>query len=293
MKFNLNNPAFLQAAGSRVVGGATFFIEALEYCEFSLYGSRLGDFYENLEFSFDNGESWYEPNFSADYSLSKNQRMLIRNKTKINFTPQLFQRSFANIEAPYKIGGDIVKLFYPNELPDYGFEMFFFKDKYLSDVSQLELRIKEVPAGFFEEMFRECSNLVAAPEELPASIVRYGGYGKMFYGCVNLSVAPKLPAVTLGSWCYTEMFSGCISLMEAPELPAKVLVENCYTLMFNGCSQINMVTCLAENIPNPNCTTNWLKDVATNGTFTKAAGVEWPEGVSGIPSGWTVQDHVG
>lgn len=291
MKFGINNPAWLQAAGNRVVG-TTFFVEALNDCEFSLSGTRLGDFSENLEISFDNGESWENPSIFADYTLSQNGRMLIRNKTKVDFEPQLFQRKFVDIDANYKIGGDLIGLFYPKGLPTNGFKMFFLGDQYLSDVSQLELRIKEVPYGCFDSMFKNCASLVAAPE-LPATTIGYGGYGQMFSGCENLSMAPQLPALTLDKWCYSEMFKGCVSLMEAPELPATILAENCYALMFDGCNEINKVTCLAENIPNPNCTTNWLRNVAEIGTFTKAAGVEWPEGVNGIPTGWTVQDYVG
>lgn len=287
MKFGINNPAWLQAAGNRVVGTA-FFIEALDDCEFDLPFSKLGDFFENLEFSFDGGEHWIDPNPSAGYSLSKNQRLLIRNKTKVDFDyTQPDSNPFVNIGVNYKIGGDLIRLFYPNKLPDSGFRMFFFGDEYLSDASQLELRIKEVPRSFFEDMFNGCVSLVAAPE-LPATTIGYSGYGKMFSGCENLAVAPQLPALTLNNWCYSEMFKDCVSLMAAPELPATILVNNCYALMFDGCSQIDKVTCLAENIPNSNCTTNWLRDVAAEGTFTKAAGVVWPEGASGIPEGWTV-----
>lgn len=289
MKFGINNPAWLQAAGNRVVG-TDFFIEALDDCDFNLSTSKLGAFYENLEFSFDGGEHWNDINLYTDYTLSKNQRLLIRNKTKVDYVPQLDSRPFANIGVNYKIGGDLIRLFYPNELPNSGFRMFFFGDEYLSDASQLELRIKEVPSSFFEDMFNGCVNLVAAPE-LPATTIGNSGYGKMFSGCENLVVAPQLPAVTLNNWCYTEMFRNCVSLVEAPELPATILVGNCYALMFDGCSQINEVTCLAENIPNPNCTTNWLRNVAASGTFTKAAGVVWPEGVSGIPEGWTVVEQ--
>jgi len=36
---------------------------------------------------------------------------------------------------------------------------------------------------------------------------------------------------------------------------------------------------------------DWVDGVPTgaSGTFVKKSGVSWPTGISGIPSGWTVQ----
>jgi len=58
--------------------------------------------------------------------------------------------------------------------------------------------------------------------------------------------------------------------------------------MFISCTNLSSVKCLATNISATGCTEKWLEDVASSGTFTKAAGVAWGEGMSGIPSGWTV-----
>ena len=61
--------------------------------------------------------------------------------------------------------------------------------------------------------------------------------------------------------------------------------------MFYGCSNLTSVTCLATDISAYFCTKYWLDGVAATGTFTKAATMSiWPEGTSGIPSGWTVKD---
>lgn len=66
--------------------------------------------------------------------------------------------------------------------------------------------------------------------------------------------------------------------------------------MFHGCTSLNSVTCLATDISASNCTKDWLKDVASTGTFTKAAGIGvdtsggWTSNsASGIPTGWTVK----
>ena len=97
--------------------------------------------------------------------------------------------------------------------------------------------------------------------------------------------------LTAPTYCYASMFDGCTSLIQAPTLPATTLVVNCYALMFDGCTSLNHVECLATNISSTNSTNNWLSNVASIGTFLKAASMSnWPSGVSGIPNGWTVQD---
>lgn len=88
------------------------------------------------------------------------------------------------------------------------------------------------------------------------------------------------------------MFKGCTNLETAPDLPATTLVGSCYNAMFDGCVKLNSVKCLATSIPLTNCTQNWLNGVAATGTFTKASSMtSWAEGVSGIPSGWTVNNE--
>ena len=113
----------------------------------------------------------------------------------------------------------------------------------------------------------------------------------MFNDCTSLINAPELPATTLAVSCYYNMFNGCTSLTTAPVLPATTLVSSCYYKMFNGCTSLSSVTCLATNISASSCLTEWLKDVATNGTFTKASSMTgWTSGEDGIPSGWTIQN---
>ena len=101
---------------------------------------------------------------------------------------------------------------------------------------------------------------------------------------------PILPATTLAEMCYEGMFEGCTGLTEAPELPATTLAEGCYDKMFSGCKNLSKVTSLATNI-SAKAIYKWLEGVSPTGTFTKAKGVEWPTGISGIPEGWTVVEQ--
>ena len=135
-------------------------------------------------------------------------------------------------------------------------------------------------------MFQDCTSLTTAPE-LPATTIADSCYSTMFRGCTSLTTAPALPATTLESWCYSSMFWGCTSLTTAPALPATTLVNNCYDSMFSGCSKLNSITVYAEDISASGCTTNWLSNVASSGTFNNMGFAPFENGASGIPIGWT------
>ena len=151
-------------------------------------------------------------------------------------------------------------------------------------------------------MFAYCSSLTTAPE-LPADVDGYDSststshsgvdcYTQMFYYCTALTTAPSgLPSTSLATACYTSMFAGCSALTTAPTLPAPTLVTRSYYYMFYGCSSLSAITCLATAVTATNCTNNWVTDVSSAGTFTKASTMSgWSTGNNGIPSGWTVVD---
>lgn len=155
--------------------------------------------------------------------------------------------------------------------------------------------VPELPAttlayGCYYGMFYGCRDLATAPA-LPATTLATSCYQEMFYGCPNLTTAPSiLPATTLQFQCYAYMFWKCTSLTTAPELPAPTLVSYCYQRMFYMCENLNSIKCLATDLSADNCLTEWVYDVATNGTFTKSASTSWAPGKNGIPSGWNVQN---
>lgn len=155
----------------------------------------------------------------------------------------------------------------------------------------------ELPATEFEghgfahyyEMFADCTSLVNAPE-LPATAVTVQSYYGMFDGCTSLTGASELPATTLSTACYQNMFRGCSKLVSAPVLPAQTLSIYCYQSMFDYCSKLNYVKALFIALTQTNATTNWLRGVASTGTFVKNASATWTTtGASGVPTGWTVQ----
>ena len=144
----------------------------------------------------------------------------------------------------------------------------------------------------YYNMFSSCTSLTTAPE-LPATTLASDCYEYMFSNCTSLTTAPELPATTLAIYCYEGMFQNCKSLTTAPKLPANTLVDDCYQYMFYKCTKLNYIKCLATDISATNCTYDWVKSVASTGTFVKAADMTgWTTGTSGIPIGWTVEEYI-
>ena len=144
----------------------------------------------------------------------------------------------------------------------------------------------------YMHMFEDCTSLTTVQAALPATTLKTGCYENMFCGCTSLTTAPQLPASqVIPTESYYAMFARCTSLTTAPELPAVTLRQGAYDSMFANCTSLNYIKCLATNLNEYGSTSNWVRNVAANGTFVKAANMtNWTSGDNGIPSNWTVQD---
>lgn len=124
-----------------------------------------------------------------------------------------------------------------------------------------------------------------------STVARYTFYGLFMNTNIIDAGNMILPATTLASNCYDGMFRNCTSLTAAPELPATTLAYYCYVNMFNNCPNLNYIKCLATDISAAGCTSRWVNNVSSTGTFVKAASMSgWSIGRDGIPNGWTVED---
>ena len=150
----------------------------------------------------------------------------------------------------------------------------------------------------FMNLFSGCTSVInASGLTLPATTLSTQCYCNMFNRASNLTTLPSLSAATtLAVGCCQNMYYNSptnlrISVQESYLLPATILVQDCYRQMFYGCGNLDKITCLATNRSASNCTNNWLVGVSSVGTFTRASGVSWPTGNSGVPSNWTLQDY--
>lgn len=90
--------------------------------------------------------------------------------------------------------------------------------------------------------------------------------------------------------CYLGLFMSCKSLIKAPDLVATVLSKSCYMTMFHGCTNLKYIKCNATDISATNCTSDWVRGVASKGDFYAPTSTNWTSGISGIPQGWTRHD---
>lgn len=162
----------------------------------------------------------------------------------------------------------------------------------INDNGEYWLPVMTMADSCYNSMFSFCADLITAPK-LPATTLANYCYDSMFWNCTNLTTAPELPAVVLTHSCYQNMFLNCKNLVNAPELSAAALIDNCYSRIFDGCSKLNYIKMLATDISATNCMFWWTKNVSSKGTFIKHPDMNsLPEGVNGIPSGWTVINNV-
>ena len=153
-----------------------------------------------------------------------------------------------------------------------------------------ELPATTLAQSCYQYMFNSCKSLITAPE-LPVMTLAPSCYHGMFNNCSSLITAPALPATTLAENCYQYMFAFCTLLTTAPELPARILTTGCYSSIFYNSANINYIKCLATNKSASNCTKDWVKGVASTGTFVKHKDMAgWGAGNNGIPYGWTVEE---
>jgi|GEM_PF-2930915 len=175
------------------------------------------------------------------------------------------------------------------EMADYCYFHMFDSCTALTQAPELPATSMEMFSYGF--MFTNCSSLIEAPE-LPATTIARSCYSNMFNGCIALTKAPALPATEMDLYCYANMFTGCTALTESPVLPATNLASYCYNEMFSGCTNLSKVTCLATTYSDE-YTTEWLKNVAENGTFVKEPNFQgWKlDSPNGIPAGWKICEY--
>ena len=156
--------------------------------------------------------------------------------------------------------------------------------------------LTSVGSYYFGQLFEHCYIVDASQLLLPATDLGKACYSYMFHDCSELIKAPNLPATVLKEKCYSWMFAECTSLTNAPILLAQTLVKECYDHLFYSSTEymsLNNIKCFATDLSAQNCLNEWMAFSTyqqSTGTFTKAAGVNWPTGENGIPEGWTVID---
>ena len=227
---------------------------------------------KTISYSINNG-SWTVITSSESATISVQQGDVVRFKgsnTRYCEADKNNYSGFADGTATFNISGNIMSLLYG--------------DNFAEETN--------LPGTWtFTQFFKQSKCISAENLILPATTMTDCCYRAMFSKCTTLEVAPALPATTLGANCYYYMFEDC-AITSAPELRAPTLVSNCYGNMFTGCASLNYILCLAVDKTASGCLANWVNRVSPTGTFVKDEAANWSTGISGIPSGWVVNNHL-
>ncbi|MBR5924068.1 MAG: hypothetical protein IKZ60_01290 [Bacteroidales bacterium] len=261
-----------------------------------------------IQYSLDEGETWTQ--YATAFKLMANQVACIKgNRTNYKnekagdqwWTPE--DKPIFKANKLVYISGNIMSLLSDEEnLTESAFQGAFSRGgtavNYIDIESDIPLILPatELAPRCYMRMFHNCTSLKVAPTFKVEQTAEKCCYN-MFRKCTFLTQVGsiELPATTLSVDCYRELFRECTNLKSAPILPAPTLVQECYRQMFSN-TKVNTVVCLATDISAQDCLNSWLSYVPSNGTFYTAPGKTtnfFPEGASGIPSGWSVEEYSG
>lgn len=262
-----------------------------------------------------NGTGWQTYTEGDNIYLNKYEYVQFRSNDTNALASGLYNYRYFKTKGFYKTYGNVMSLV--NDITslsgkNYCFEYLF---KSANIYTAPALPATTLAQNCYAYMFYSCAYLIKAPV-LPATTLQSSCYAYMFSGCTSLKTMPELlaqsiastcydnmfnactslvniidvlPATTLKSYCYRGMFRGCSLITVAPELPAPTLISSCYENMFNACSKLSRIKVGATSW-NTSYTNGWLASVAATGTFIKPESTEIPTNISGIPSGWTVEN---
>jgi hypothetical protein len=190
-----------------------------------------------LQYSID-GTNWFK--YNAPIYITKGQSLYLKGNNPNGWSKGLSQYSTLSITGDVSISGNVMGLL------DNGAK------------SGEQGDITGIPCNYcFSELFLDSTGITSISDDfLPATLVPYYCYHKMFQGCTLLTTAPNLPAITLAYNCYRCMFQDCTSLTTTPKLPAATLVEGCYANMFQGCTSLTTVPDLPATKLQMNCYCN-------------------------------------
>lgn len=105
----------------------------------------------------------------------------------------------------------------------------------------VDLKETVIPNGImiFGSIYKDCTNLIKAPNNIPNSVV---SMSQAFSGCTNLVEAPPLPNNVTN---LIDAFNGCSSLTTAPVIPASV---EGMTNTFKNCTSLTEAPVIPENV---------------------------------------------
>jgi len=178
-------------------------LKLLSIGETTISLSNNGGNLPSLDYSFNNGVTWTQWDYSA-ITLHDGDELSIKGNNLNSFS------SSSSIYSQFIFGGT---------------GTISASGNIMSLLDNGRCALTSIPNNYcFYHLFYDCSNLTSTPE-LPATTLTTNCYAGMFENCSLLTYIHKLPAITLTYNCYCWMFKNCTSLTNAPELPATTLAS--------------------------------------------------------------------
>lgn len=193
-------------------------------------------------YSLDSGDTWVQAENNVGISALDGQKVMFKKEYyKPSYGNLTFPTGHFNVTEDYDLEGNIMSMVYGDDF--YDKTDLSGKDSVFESMFWCSLRTHTLPFEYYGSVVN-AENLI-----LPATTLASACYQNMFKGCSSLIAAPELPAMTLAPLCYDYMFYGCGSLVTPPDLPATTLAEECYCGMFERCTSLTKSPVLpAESI---------------------------------------------
>lgn len=264
-----------------------------------------------IYYSLDDGETWSNQTLSSGTitfgTINTGEKIIFKSETAEWAIAWNSYNKFSGTKN-FKIYGNIMSLVNGNnfvsnpsfaEASSFNLCGLFYGVTTLIDASNLILPATTLKTSSYNGMFRGCTNLVYGPKLLPALDVPADGYSSMFESCTSLVEAPEILATTVsGNTALNRMF--CMNRnnkVTAAMTKGPVLrisnpgyFQNVYQQLFCGNGNLVEITVLIGGTDRSFA--NWLNNVSSTGVIKTLSGTTFESGVSGLPSGWTVEDYV-
>ena len=183
---------------------------------------------------------------------------------------------------------DATNLVIPNAMRDYCYYKTFYSCKSLTSTPSLPFS----QVGYYScrDMFSGCISLITI-QPMTIEGNSEGSMYNMFNNCKSLVDASMITITSEKSRSCYNMFNICKNLRKSPIIKGDMTSSSCERI-FYGCSNLSEVTYLGTTSPSSSYSRNWMKNVASTGTFYMRQDATWDSTVSrdanGVPAGWTI-----
>ena len=263
---------------------------------------------KNFSASTDNGNTWtaitLNNSASATVATIQSGETILMKGNNVRLASAYDKGCYFRGSQNYEVEGNLASLLYSDGISreitggTCHFAQLFSGDTHLISAENLQISSTKLYDNSFNGTFRACTNLQKAPDLSVPTVLGNETYSSMFQNCYSLSQPPAvLSATTAQLTTYRRMFfmeNGSTAMTTSPLMICNFgneteLTSKCQ--IFSGNNNLSTVRCFwTNNSGTFKNLTEWMKNVASTGTFYKRSTQSFQNGANGIPTGWEVID---